>query len=47
MSESSILESQKSLSTAQSVQLLTYLAFAFFSMTYIASCFGMNIKELD
>lgn len=46
MSESSILESQKSLSTARSVQLLTYLAFVFIPMTYIASCFGMNVKEL-
>ncbi|KAI4214459.1 MAG: hypothetical protein LQ351_002876 [Letrouitia transgressa] len=46
MSTINILDSQKSLAEARRVQLITYLAFIFIPMTFIASCFGMNIQEL-
>ncbi|KAL8833580.1 MAG: hypothetical protein Q9170_004195 [Blastenia crenularia] len=46
MSTISILDSQKSLAEARRVQFITYLAFIFIPMTFIASCFGMNIQEL-
>ncbi|PVI08313.1 hypothetical protein DM02DRAFT_678916 [Periconia macrospinosa] len=46
MSTMSIMESKKSLEEARRVQFVTYLAFIFIPMTFIASCFGMNIQEL-
>jgi len=46
MSTISILDSQKSLAEARRVQFITYLAFIFIPMTFIATCFGMNIQEL-
>ena len=46
MSTISILDSQKSLAEARRVQFITYLAFILIPMTFIASCFGMNIQEL-
>ncbi|KAF7670923.1 hypothetical protein GT037_011051 [Alternaria burnsii] len=46
MSTISILDSQKSLDEARRVQFITFLAFIFIPMTFIASCFGMNIVEL-
>jgi hypothetical protein len=46
MSTISIMDSQKSLAEAHRVQLITYLAFLLIPMTFIASCFGMNIQEL-
>ncbi|KAF2685912.1 hypothetical protein K458DRAFT_263366, partial [Lentithecium fluviatile CBS 122367] len=46
MSTISILDSQKNLAEARRIQFITYLAFIFIPMTFIASCFGMNIQEL-
>lgn len=47
MSTISIMDSQQSLAEARRVQLITVLAFIFIPMTFIASCFGMNIQELS
>lgn len=46
MSTISISDSQQSLAEARRVQLITFLAFIFIPMTFIASCFGMNVQEL-
>lgn len=46
MSTISITDAQRSLDETRRVQYITYLAFIFIPMTYIASCFGMNIQEL-
>lgn len=46
-SEVSIIDSQRSIQEAESVSKLTELAFVFIPLTFAASIFGMEVKELS